>query len=733
MMGKLHALLIVFALSACTNGRMAGNTSKDSNSATAGANANVSTASTAQLVSVQFALTNSGYEATLSFDARKGKITESLDNSSQCSFRWNDLNRINQNVSIPRYVKTQILSAQDFLVKCRAPAEYEYIADGSKIAIALMKGSGQSAKEVIYPMEYTKLLVERTGNADYTDKDNRTYENVYRYACFDYFQKTSRIKNFSLSNNMLPVASRFDLSEADYTSQSYYYNLYVRQTERTGFISPYNNSYICPLIKKPLRGTEENYWPLDTSFALASSPDSIFSVAVDSPSILGTSDGQKHLSCFGKDTTYPKSARNSILKRCLGYAAKKDTAGKCPVLRAADNTSIQTYPLRRFTAIYPNRFEGDGSMKASNQFSPVTSDTIYVVDRPVATAIDQNATMLGPKPCPFSYFDKYKVAPISENLNTPAGYVGSNYDGWRGKNVDGLELPNYDYSGNGEKTCSAAIPLYNWDTNIMSIGTVHYANNVNYNNPIYNHVYIRPYEPFTPDYREDTQFDACAPLSFGKVQDPPIHIIKAENNAVMGYCAEVYPTQNPYVAMLEASDGTGTTGAISPFTSGVAKGIQGQSACVASPTTEGLPGGYPAAGYANHPNGKPAGYYGHENYARFPASVTCDRTIKYEGGADVQYVPLQAPPFHIEKNIRPLLSGNQSANSYGCVITTDSTGAKTWKQTPSGGCCNYTYLSETANGSTVASPTGNAAISAHIEPKDYSNADHLLTCPVPGY
>src|SRR5262249_24421907 len=156
-------------------------------------------------------------------------------------------------------------------------------------------------------------------------------------------------------------------------------------------------------------------------------------------------------------------------------------------------------------AIYPPSFEADGHPYNQGQ----ATDVIYVLDRPVTNPADATKpfTMLGPKPCPYSFFDYKKTT-----AGTPS-YVGTSDASWNGKNYDRLQFPKTDSAN----SCSAMVAIPNAAKNRVGFATINVNNPIQttgiFNSLALNQVWVRPTKAWTPHYEEDTSFLACAPQS----------------------------------------------------------------------------------------------------------------------------------------------------------------------------------------------------------------------------
>ena len=307
--------------------------------------------------------------------------------------------------------------------------------------------------------------------------------------------------------------------------------------------------------------------------------------------------------------------------------------------------------------------------------------------------------MLGPKPCPYSYYDHARVVPAGGGY--PAYYATSNA-GWNGTNIDGIQLPNTDSA----TSCSALIPLVNPAQTLVTVTTINPSNQ----NPLYRSRYIRPVSAFAPHYEEDMSFQACAELAT-PLRDPPLHFAKNPVSGNVAWCAEAYPSQNDNVAYLDVHQipgGAITTdpaqpysGVVKPFTSHTSK-FTTAGPCTATAGVPAIPAGYPAAGVARH----------------LADTQTCDRTVvNPPNGVSWTRFPLLAPAADVEAAL-------QADESYDCMVSHDP-GAKTGVLSPTGGCCGM----GTGVWSGAGNPSHNAT-TAHLEP---TAAPNPTACLMPQY
>lgn len=382
--------------------------------------------------------------------------------------------------------------------------------------------------------------------------------------------------------------------------KSFYYSLYVPDHKKSS-INAFNELYECPKV-----GTEtsSDFYPLDTTFALRQERGSDFNVPVVSASVLGNgSSATTHQTCDAPETTPNANSTTSILSRCMGYAKKAEPNGTCSPIKVlspscgssatcTDTVSKPTFRLRKYIAVYPQSFNPNGSVVNE----PRAADVVYVLDRPFtasATSTQITGTILGPKPCPFAYFD------IAGTINGYDSCLGgdrkdsmlssktyaTNDACWKGKNPDGTSFPYFDRYSNSysEQTpasqpmCGALLPVvkrtddgtingvyysttyrtekYRNPAVVDDYGTAHRYDEAGATGTSLDRVYIRPMRPWSPHYEEDTSFQACAPLpgpNANSFEDAPLHLAKytvpmtrlnAVPRTIASWCSAIYPNQ----------------------------------------------------------------------------------------------------------------------------------------------------------------------------------------------
>jgi len=657
-----------------------------------------------------------------------------------CNFVWNEINPSDSTSTNTRSVTTSVTVVQPALVSCALPNVYSSeIPDGTQIRITVVADptNPDNGAFSVAPYIYTKTA-SVTGS--FQTAQGQYIDNILHYACYETFTPSSGLKVFNSidPNSNVVWGTKFctygdsgcnSASSPGYSANAYYYNLYVRSSE-SGDINLFNNSYVCPTVVESLNsngtlGTQNQPWPLDSNFALALSSSNTFTVGVVANTQLdiGSSTSASQ-TCFPSasssstpTTTTTTGGSNSIDSSCLGFAALPNADGTCPSIADSSGLLRPTFRLRRYIAIYPRYFNSTGLPDTTR---PQSSDTIYVLDRPVKGPTGSDPlkpyTMLGPKPCPFAFFDANDVA--YQTVYKSPRYVSTGDTHVNGKNIDGVEFPNQDSSN----SCSASLPVLSADKTFFSFITI----NKNHPNSEYQHRYVRPMQNFTPHYEEDTSFQACAPQA-SPFQDPPLHFSREPTTGNVAWCAESYPTQNSNIMSLDPpQDSLGTayvhlpSGNVAPYTSHVSKNTT-SAACtytaITIPTTN---YNYPGAILLNQSGSTPApSGVTPPLYAQHPSTVswdtatankTCDRTVATTGLAWTKF-PLLSQPDQIEANI-------SLDKSYMCLMTYDSGGGKTGNNTPTDGCCSKSIVR-------VVSGFAAGATAAHLEPD--------FACGTPNY
>lgn len=524
------------------------------------------------LASVNIVTVDAKDTARASFDTSAFSNGTGLGNyctttSCQCEYRWDQAGA--GQVTTTRQVFTAVSQVMPFTIECDVPDVYKTeIGDTTVVNFRIVPTSSGIASFSVAYFAFSKAKLPQNGA--FSDYQGHPFDNVFRYSCYENFRRGTNILNYlqsgtlSSGNGSVTVmsASRFCYAKGDasngisqicdgngaqdnqtYSAQSYYYNLYIRGSE-IGGINTSNSRYMCPTVLDVKTNTNK-YYPLDSNFALAMTQSADYSIGVEASSRLGgTGDPLTSGStCSGGKSTATNND-SSILSSCLGFALRTNKDGSCPKMQAANGAMVQTYRLRRFVVMYPTQFNTNGAMVSN---LPPAMDTVYALDRPVGVP-DSNGvtdTMMGPKPCPFAYYDNGVTGTVyNKSTGSTIGYLGTNNSAWNGKNIDGTHFPDQDKTN----SCSTAMPLIGPDRNnlMLTFGTVNASNP----NPKLKRIYVRPQNAWSPHYEEDTDFLACAPVS-SQFKDPPIHI--SNTGTDFAYCAEAYPTHRENMPIEQAT------------------------------------------------------------------------------------------------------------------------------------------------------------------------------------
>ncbi len=563
-----------------------------------------------------------------------------------------------------------------------------------------------------------------------------------------------------------------------YSAQSYYRNLYIR-SDKVGQINSTNGGYDCPQVfesildhagndgsipPNPLTPQERQFkfWPLDTTFAVSTVKSSEWSVQISAASVLNkTSDPNSLDDQISGTVQNPErlmelQAPNGISWKILGYGKVPNPDGTCGTIVDSTGKIRPLTRLRRFRVVYPPEFENWGEPINTR----LEADQIYVADRLVA---DTNGNLTGnmiygPKPCNFSWFDHEGVTNQNGNTSfdthfdsTPTYKSTGKYYFVNGAgeqvsvNPDGRILPNRDRGGtvgglSMPPSCSSAIAIYDEVNDVLAKARLmtSWSNRSDYYNlrgrKFYlNQIHLSPVDAWTPEYVEDTNFQACVPLSDPYVE-PPLHFYRDTNQKV-AWCAEVYPTQNPFWAHLNSKKRpSGSTLASTVVDWGTATNTPRvqwfTSHSVNSPltldllTTDGTPAGTPvnACGGTNADQICRFSLGSSADYANCVTFLTnylttnsldkrCDRTLKYEAYQDYKGVPLLASDNDIKEMLKTDLTNRKT---FSCSYSVHSNPNKVRnKDQPYSNCCGVKFGNPILN--TPGASLGNNE-DGHLEP-----------------
>jgi hypothetical protein len=688
----------------------------------------------------------SGGSFTIFFDSSKtpSNFLTHCDNVVKqcvCNFNWSEVNNNGATSAVVKRTASTPVTAQAWAASCPPPSVFNTeIGDGTpvKISLAAAPGSDDTFGTSVY--SYTKGSNDVTGSFE---ADGVAFDNILHYSCYEQYQQGVIKSYLAKADNsgdgtsiMYPMASRFCVKKAHDSeghaamgddegcpavtlkpsARGYYYNLFMPESEKAS-INQGNSRYTCPFVKDSAKPTAAAApWPLDKTFALAVIPSAKFTLPIEAykkaskPGDALVSSCANRAAESGGDTGDGTTSSTSLVNGCLGYAAKPNPDGTCPLLTNGSNGyTRRTYRLRRYMAIYPPVFDADGYLRSE----PQNRDFIYIVDRPVrgpSPTDPLSYSMTGPKPCPFAYFDA-----VGMTSGTGAKqYTATNSISWKAavtdtsgtvvatvdRNVDNLQFPGTDSAN----ACSAVLPLVNAAKTLVSLVTVG-----NYNprggdatHRSLKNVYVRPSAPWYPHYEEDTDFQACAPLADTDSTDKtlgykeaPMHIAKNPVTNNVAWCSEAYPTQNDNIPALEGATTGAVSGNVRPYTSHVITGnVPSGVNCTYLPVATRTQVSYPAGGLADHAS---------STYLGASATRTCDRSYASQGN-NKGTPPLLAPPGDVENALR-------EDSSFQCLVTYDNNTGKAGTRSPTQGCCGSTVSVWT--GASV--PTTYNGTVAHVE------------------
>lgn len=696
-----------------------------------------------------------------------------------CEIRFTETNTVGgQNTSVERTKRFPVAEVQTGLVRCSMDdAFWQEIPTGTSTFINIVMISPNLSGLNVRRVTYRKGTVT-TANGDFLDDTLTPFRNIHRYSCHSKWTNSFEILNqYSTSTDASNrsatalIGSAFCSGETSsgsanpantcatprngYSAQSYFRNLYIR-SDKLGEINSRNEYYDCPKVLESIsysagaaipEAERNKYWPLDTSFALATQYSSEWSVGVRAASILHKDNDPDSAedTCLNEDTSQRLNeilgGKPKISTKCIGYAKRPKPDGTCGQIADANGRVRPLVRLRRYRVIYPPVFRPNGRVSSAGP----EADEVYVADRLVLgpTGVPTGAMIYGPKPCQFAWFDHEGVTnrtgtvDFGSNLQRSSGavlfatpqYVATN--NYRNAllgsvNPDGLVFPKYDrdgaFSGRLPPFCSATLPVVEellGRPSSIRLVTSHQdrTDTLTVGGRTFNlaEVPVKPIDAWTPNYIEDTSFQACAPVA-DPYLEPPLHFYKLDSDT-MGWCTKNYPTQNPYWLDLNSRkrpvDATLTgiavgwpgvgTAPVEISTSHVdgAGLLDAQNTCtgtsrnaVCTMTLEGtsLSGSIAAC----------------STYLQDPGA-TCDRTVVFDPTLEYRGFPLQARSSEIETMLSQDLAKDRT---YSCQFSVHPDSNKVGKKMPLSGCCGI------VGGTPVLNPllVGGAGSAGHLEP-----------------
>ena len=841
-MTKYKIILIAFGFVSCTNISQYGSLSTVNNPAT------LSNGNTTSFTHIMKNVTEGPLSGTIAAGAPSLELDLSVDSTvagflpltqfcsstdstkgCMCELDWTDINSVTgTNISYSRTKRFPISEAQTALVKCQMlQSDWDQIATGITVTVNIIATPNSNSTGLLVQSIPYKKGTSISSTGDFMDSTLTPFRNVHRYSCYskslaqvpyEILNQLNAATNPAGGTTTIAISSAFCTASggtncnvtprSGYSAQSYYRNLYVR-SDFLGQINTPTSSYECPQVFESIHyssvtatptSEQRKFWPLDTTFALATTYSTDWSVGVRAASVLyipgdSSSDptlwtaGSEEGSCHAGSVTGNILSENGITIKCMGYAKLPQSNGTCGSLTDSNGRTRPLTRLRRYRAMYPAYFGADGKVSsAKTAFGPYNeADEVYVPDRLVvnSSGVPTGSMIYGPKPCNFSWFDHEGVTnrvaagtvgavDFGSHLNvTTSGSVTSyavptyrstsnyQYQKFAGYNVsvnpDGRILPNIDLAGGSVNSCGATLPYVDRDQTLGQILDVRLLTSTQMRTDfvtlggaatdagslpalgtkrVYlDEIPIRPIDAWTPNYIEDTTFQACVPASDPYVE-PPMEVFKQDSDHY-GWCTKAYPTQNPYWASVNAKKVfTGTTNAgmvvnytgaypvappSTPGSTALVKWFTSHQVGVGTSTVLDSLNNQCIISTANSvsqictnttadvtgctiflTNLAPAGS-AHTN--------TCDRTVVPSSTTYTTFPLLAADP-DIDSMLRNEMAHDQT---FSCEYSVNADATKVGKKVPSSACCGV------SNGTPILQPlmSGAGGVGAHMEP--YSN------------
>ena len=807
---------------------------------------------------------NADYQLSLPLDTSQPSYQSltnfcgGTNNPCACELDWYETSTTGS-TSVP-YQRTKRIpivatDVQSGSAKCTVPyGVWSQIANGTTVTLNIIpiapNATGLNVRSVNY-----KVGTSVAASGDFFDSTLTPFRNIMRYSCYSKTAASFQILNQYFQSQTSPAPATGDASTVNvyagskfctgaantggssasgggstsgqcntprsgWSAQSYYRTLYIR-SDLIGQMNSTNAEYDCPQVQASINESaagdnvpaqnKGKFWPMDTTFALATTYSAEWSVGLRAASVLfkNNSDpnSQQDL-CSpqpGPDSTSTRLTEIGTVQKCLGYAKPTNSDGTCGTITDNNGKVRPLVRVRRYRAIFPPIFQSNGDVSATNP----AADEVYVADRLVVNSagISTGSMIYGPKPCNYAWFDHEGVVtrdgtvPFKSDLigdpfsvaycgsgtcyATPGYVATSNYyyqdyrrnrmagllsgplNRYYSVNPDGLVFPNQDI-GNSDSlgqaaspSCSATLPVVGYQMgspNVLQLLTVNQYRGDSItlgSRTIYlNEVHVQPTDPWLPTWVEDSSFAACAPLS-DPYLEPPLHFTRSGNS--MDWCAEAYPTQNPYWADLNTvrkPTGSGTANIVNYPASLPAittAPVQVWTSHFNSPTNPNgavnLLSSDPNLRDYNHyldPLNSCAGDSGtflctltggtSMGGAGFCAAylnktsstTTCDRTVLYQATQQYRGFPLLAPDTDIEDMMaKDLASGHPN---YSCRYSVNTDPNKVGTAMPSSACCGMisgTPLLKNLINASGTNPSG------HLEPYKNSAAPANRFCGYP--
>jgi hypothetical protein len=545
-------------------------------------------------------------------------------NPCDCELDWNEVNTaggITQTYLRTKKLPTVTVAGTE--VKCDMDQSfYAEIPTGTTIQLSIVPEVTNLTGINTQPIGYKKGTLI-TSNGDFLDNTLTPFLNIHRYTCVlkrqasyeilnQYSPSTSTSSSGTSTTNPNAILGSQFCSGATGVSpsascatprngpsaQSYYRNLYVQSTNRGSIVSS-NSYYDCPSVAESIitsagqaaptgTGTIYPQWPLDTTFALATTWSSDWSVGIRAGSMLFVNGNQYTQPSACTNDTSPRLDERGIAIQCMGYAKKPNSDGTCGTITDSNGRIRPLTRLRRYRTLYPTTYQANGDIDTGM----TEADEVYVADRLVVNSqgVPTGDMIYGPKPCNFSWFDHEGVVNRKGLYNFGSGIQGdpvavgnplhyakpsyvatSNYQysgtlGTWSVNPDGLIFPNSDHDGAvgtlNNPSCSATLPVVEetlGSPSMIRLLTINRSrtDSVQIGSRVFNlrELPVKPVDPWMPIYQEDTSLQACVPLA-DPYLEPPMYFYERKDDtsgvSTMEYCAKAYPTQNPYWVQLNS-------------------------------------------------------------------------------------------------------------------------------------------------------------------------------------
>ncbi len=691
-----------------------------------------------------------------------------------CVLRWQELNTVGgNNVPINRVRKVGISVVQNSLVQCPlTQAFWDEIPAGAVLRMNLEAIAPNTSGLTVKDLGYKKgTSVAPTG--DFVDDTLTPFRNIMRYTChtkrrvavevLSQVTQTQVTENNITTTVPVPSATNFCATandqncssqmRMDFTAQSYYRNLYVR-SDRAGQIVSSNARYVCPQVFESITSKATNpvsvpqseqfdYWPMDSMFSVSTVSSNEWSVPITAASTL-MKNGEPSDAMNAADRLQEINAGNSgIAWKILGFGKLPNADGTCGTIVDSNGLVRPLTRLRRYRVVYPAAFT-DAGLPLNERLE---ADQVLVPDRLVVDSAGKltGNMIYGPKPCNFAWFDHSGVTnrthtndefktPIPKGLPTYQATSSYYYqDSILGQpvdfavNPDGKYLPNVDRKQNGSlqgASCSASIAVYDEVNGLPGRARLltSYLNRTDKitmgSKDLYlKEIHLAPVDRWNPQYVEDTSFRACVPASDPYVE-PPLHFYRESQAAGgnVGWCAKVYPTQNPFwqdlnkkkkVNQVSLSALLVNWGSTNPntntakvkwytshkdsslgldlITSDALSGTNKVNACTSTAPDKICEF---SLGTGSSDYNTCVGYLTNAISSDSAVNNRCDRTMKFDPMNEARTLPLLARDEDIQAMLKNDLSKQKS---FACMYSVHSNPSKIGKSQPLSNCCGIKF------------------------------------------